>query len=173
MPRTALHRADLLRYTLWLSCGEGAAWRGGTAYRFRGESLGIKKVLHSDRFYALLLLESLVQFPKLLSEKAEINDRKTLEKAIIAHYGNTGFGVFKWGYKTLKTLIFASYWGSLLVQFSKFKNFLLVCWFLGKNLSNFLTPVWKLHNPYCHITHIPQYSIKQQNSSLLFFVPFL
>ena len=39
---------------------------------------------------------------------------------------------------------------SPLVQFSKFKNFLWVCWFLGKNLSNFLPPVWKLHNPYCH-----------------------
>ena len=41
-------------------------------------------------------------------------------------------------------MIFASYWGSPLVQFSKFNNFFWVCWFLGKNL-------WKLHNPYCHI----------------------
>ena len=31
-----------------------------------------------------------------------------------------------------------------------FNNFLWVCWFLGKNLSNFAPPVWKLHNPYCH-----------------------
>ena len=37
-----------------------------------------------------------------------------------------------------------------LIQFSKFNNFLWVCWFLGKNLSNFVPPVWKLHNPYCH-----------------------
>ena len=29
-------------------------------------------------------------------------------------------------------------------------NFLWVCWFLGKNLSNFAPPVWKLHNSYCH-----------------------
>ena len=36
------------------------------------------------------------------------------------------------------------------VQFSKFDNFLWLCWFLGKNLSNFISPVWKLHNPYCH-----------------------
>ena len=36
------------------------------------------------------------------------------------------------------------------VQFSKFDNFLWVCWFLGKNLSNFISPVWKLHNLYCH-----------------------
>ena len=40
---------------------------------------------------------------------------------------------------------------SPLTQFSKFNNFLWVCWFLGKNLSNFVPPVWKLHNPYCHI----------------------
>ena len=37
-----------------------------------------------------------------------------------------------------------------LSQFSKFKNFLWVCCFLGKNLSNFVTSIWKLHNPYWH-----------------------
>ena len=37
-----------------------------------------------------------------------------------------------------------------LIQNSKFNHFLLVCWFLGKSLSNFVSPVWKLHNPYCH-----------------------
>ena len=39
---------------------------------------------------------------------------------------------------------------SSLIQNSKFNHFLWVCWFLGKNLSNFVPPVWKLHNPYCH-----------------------
>ena len=39
---------------------------------------------------------------------------------------------------------------SLLIQFSKFNNFLWVCWLLCKNLSNFVPPVWKLHNPCCH-----------------------
>jgi hypothetical protein len=33
---------------------------------------------------------------------------------------------------------------SPLHQFSKFNNFLWVCWFLGKNLFNFVTPAWKL-----------------------------
>ena len=37
-----------------------------------------------------------------------------------------------------------------LIQFSKLNNFLWVYWFLRKNLSNFVPPVWKLHNPYCH-----------------------
>ena len=32
----------------------------------------------------------------------------------------------------------------------KFNNFLWVCWFLGKNLSKFVPPTWKLCNPYCH-----------------------
>ena len=36
------------------------------------------------------------------------------------------------------------------IQFLKFNNCLWVGWFLGKNLSNFAPPVWKLHNPYCH-----------------------
>ena len=50
---------------------------------------------------------------------------------------------------------FALFDTSPLVQFSKFKNFHWVCWFLGKNLSNFVPPVWKLHNPYCHILYKP------------------
>ena len=29
-----------------------------------------------------------------------------------------------------------------------------VCWFLCKNLSNFVPPAWKLHNPYCHNRHV-------------------
>ena len=33
---------------------------------------------------------------------------------------------------------------------AKFNNFLWVCWFLCKNLSYFVPPAWKLHNPYCH-----------------------
>ena len=36
------------------------------------------------------------------------------------------------------------------MQFSKFNNFLWVCWFLGKNLSNFVSLVWKSNNPYYH-----------------------
>ena len=48
---------------------------------------------------------------------------------------------------------FALFDTSPLTQFSKFNNFLWVCWFFGKNLSNFVPPVWKLHNPYCHNMH--------------------
>ena len=39
---------------------------------------------------------------------------------------------------------------SPLHQFSKFNNFLWVCWLLGKILSNFVAPAWKLNNPYYH-----------------------
>ena len=48
---------------------------------------------------------------------------------------------------------FALFDTSPLTQFSKFNNFLWVCWFLGKNLSNFVPLVWKLHNRYCHNTY--------------------
>ena len=48
---------------------------------------------------------------------------------------------------------FALFDTSPLTQFSKFNNFLWVCWFLGKNLSNFVPPVWKLHNLYCQTVH--------------------
>ena len=63
-------------------------------------------------------------------------------------------------YSTLKTLIFASYWGSPLVKFSKFKNFLWVCWFLCKNFSNFVSLPWKLHNRVCHTIHWPLHMAK-------------
>ena len=39
---------------------------------------------------------------------------------------------------------------SPLTQFWKFNNFLWVYWLLGKNLSNFVPPVWKLDNSYYH-----------------------
>ena len=42
---------------------------------------------------------------------------------------------------------------SPLHQFSEFNNFLWVCWFLGKNLFNFVPPDWKPHNPYYHRGH--------------------
>ena len=48
-------------------------------------------------------------------------------------------------------LIFDS---SPLNQFSKFMNFLWVCWFVGKNLSNFVSS-WKLNNPYYHNIRYP------------------
>ena len=54
---------------------------------------------------------------------------------------------------------------SPLTQFSNFNNFLWVCWFLGKNLSSFVPPVWKLHNPYCHIV---LYIIYCQHGSHMF-----
>ena len=42
---------------------------------------------------------------------------------------------------------------SLLHQFSKFNHFLWVCWFLGKNLSNFVTPL-EHSTTYTTIKHI-------------------
>ena len=36
---------------------------------------------------------------------------------------------------------------SLPLQFSKFGNY---SWFVAKNLSNFVSLSWKLHNRYCH-----------------------
>ena len=40
-------------------------------------------------------------------------------------------------------------------QSLKLNNFLWVCLFLGKNLSNFVPTAWKHHNPYCHNFHYP------------------
>ena len=43
---------------------------------------------------------------------------------------------------------------SPLTQFSKINNFLWVCWFLAKNLSNFLPLSLKLDNPNYHRGHL-------------------
>ena len=39
----------------------------------------------------------------------------------------------------------------------KIQQFPLVCWFWFKNLSNFVLPTWKSHNPYCHTVTIWHY----------------
>ena len=53
----------------------------------------------------------------------------------------------------------------------KIWSFLWVCWFLGTNLSNFVSPVWKFHNPYCHIerdavTGLPKTSDKKTTDEI-------
>ena len=53
----------------------------------------------------------------------------------------------------MESQILALFDTSPLTQFSKFNNYLWVCWFLCKNLPNFVPPTWKLHNPYCHNQH--------------------
>ena len=81
----------------------------------------------------------------MLSDNQIIFRIKILQKF---HYSLVRWmGGWKW-------LIFKSdFWKLLrspLIQFSKFNNFFWECWFLGKNLSNFVPPIWKLHNLYCH-----------------------
>ena len=61
------------------------------------------------------------------------------------NFGTKSNGGMK--YSTLKTVIFASYWGSPLVQFSKFKNFL---WYVDsyeKNISNFVSSLENSTSP--------------------------
>ena len=52
---------------------------------------------------------------------------------------------------------------SPLHQFSKFNSFHWVCWFLGKNLSNFVSPAWKIDNPYYHTVKIIRWVRKYQS----------
>ena len=58
-------------------------------------------------------------------------------------------------------------------QLTKYNNFLLECWFLTKNLSNVISLIWKLDNPYyhkCKLTYavsICAWFVKCQFGSLL------
>ena len=50
-----------------------------------------------------------------------------------------------------KLTLKVKFWHFLpLMRNSKFNNLLWVCWFLGNFFSNFVSPLWNRHNPYCH-----------------------
>ena len=60
------------------------------------------------------------------------------------------FNIENWLWKSN----FGTFWHLPIMPILKFNNCFWVCWFLGKNLSNFVTPAWKLDNRYYHIVHI-------------------
>ena len=45
-------------------------------------------------------------------------------------------------------------------KFSKVNNFLCVCWFLDKTISNSVPLPWKLNKPYYHIEHLGWIKLK-------------
>ena len=59
---------------------------------------------------------------------------------------------------TIKVKFWHFFDTSPLHHFSKFYNFFWVCWFIGKNLSNFVPPTLKLDNPYYHTLHTTPFS---------------
>ena len=84
-----------------------------------------------------------------------VNNKKCAPKLIFFNEKKNEKDSDNFWYKKLTLKVkrlgdFALFDTSLLSQFSKFNNFPWVCWLLGKNLSNFVPPAWKLHNPYCH-----------------------
>ena len=62
----------------------------------------------------------------------------------------------------LESQILALFDSSPLIPNKKFNKFFWVCWFLGKNLSNFVPSVWKFHNPYCHKCRFFMYGTKEK-----------
>ena len=48
------------------------------------------------------------------------------------------------------------------------KKILWACWFLGKNLSNFVSPIGKLHNPYCHTIYTTHCSGLKWSEAIIF-----
>ena len=64
--------------------------------------------------------------------------------------GSVVISVVEFPTSIFKTLYFLKWCpifdDSLLHHFTKYNNFLLVYWFLGKNLSNFVSLLWKLNN---------------------------
>ena len=61
---------------------------------------------------------------------------------------------------------------SPLIPNSKFNNFLLVCWLFCKNLSNFVSPAWKLHNPYCRNTNVKWNQFNSEGAFVHFLTAF-
>ena len=99
-----------------------------------------------------IILESKV-ISKLMFKK-NVNNKKCAPKLVFFNEKNN-WERFRWICTSkidFEIHILALFDTSPLHQFSKFNNFLWVCWFLGKNLSNFVSPAWQLDNPYYHST---------------------
>ena len=65
------------------------------------------------------------------------------------HFLNQKDSNGSWHWKlTLKNQILSLFDNSALYLFTKYNNFLWVCWFVSKNLSNFAPLPFKLDNPY-------------------------
>ena len=79
-----------------------------------------------------------------ISKNVRLNCYSSMKKNEKDSYG---FFAYKIGFESQILALFDT---SRLHQFSKFNNFLWVCWILGKNISNFVPPAWKLDNPYYH-----------------------
>ena len=85
-------------------------------------------------YYILLL------FFRLMQQKSQFSFRDWVSGKCTS----VCFVAFKsWRYRAFTNYV------NLILQFLD-PFFLWVCWFLGKNLSNFVPPARKLHNPYCH-----------------------
>ena len=76
-----------------------------------------------------------------------VNNKKCAPKLIFFNEKKIEKDLDNFWYRKLtlnvKRLVdFALFDTSPLTQFSKFNNFLWLCWFLGKNISNFAPPIW-------------------------------
>ena len=60
---------------------------------------------------------------------------------------------------------------SPLHRFAIFNNLLWLCWFLGKNLTNFVSPSWKLDSPYYHTTQSGENFNLHNGANMLHFYP--
>ena len=74
-----------------------------------------------------------------------INNKKCAHKLVF--FNKVNWERFRWFLIYVESQILAFFDSSPLVQNSKFNHFLWVCWFLGKNLSHFVSSIWELHNP--------------------------
>ena len=97
--------------------------------------------------------------PSILMLSKNVNNKKRAPKLIFFNEKKIEKDSDNFWYRKLTLKVkrlgdFALFDTSPLTQFSKFNHFLWVCWFLGKNLSNFVPPAWKPHNPYCHNGHL-------------------
>ena len=77
------------------------------------------------------------------------------------------FDIENWLWKSNFGQNFGTFDTSPLTQFSKFNNFLWECWFLGKNISNFVPPAW---NSTTRIAIIPCHNVQQGHTIHYFWV---
>ena len=113
---------------------------GGTKLEsFLHKNQYTQRKLLSFKLWINVELSKNVNTKKCAPKLVFFNEKKMRKIQMIFEIGN-------WLWKSN----FGTFWQLAIIQISKFNNFLWVYWFLGKNISNFVSPVWTLHNPYCH-----------------------
>ena len=117
-------------------------WQYGL-WSFQTGGTKLERFLHKNQQIYKLILSQNVNNKKCAPKLVFFNEKKKRKIQM-------NFYIENWLWKSN----FGTFWKLTIKPKLKFNNFLWLYWFLSKNIYNLASPIWKLHNPYCHIDKI-------------------